>query len=69
MYGGVPDPGMGSYRPRDALALFSSPSQSTVDRRGWGFHTVRDGFDPGDHRFLPRVVGTVDAWRVCLNRG
>ena len=63
MYGGICDPGMGSYRPRVALALFSIPSQSAIGRNYWGFHTVRRGFDPGDHRFRPRVVGVVDLWR------
>ena len=60
MYGGISDPGMRYYRPRVALAFFSSPSQSTIGRWGWGFHTVRGGFDPGEHRFRPRVVGVVD---------
>ena len=32
-------------------------------RWGWGFHNVRGGFDPGDHRFCPQVVGVVDVWR------
>ena len=27
---------------------------------GWGFHTVRGGFDPGELRFRPRVVGVVE---------
>ena len=30
---------------------------------GWGFHTVRGGIDPGDHRFRPRDVGFVDVWK------
>ena len=51
---------MGLYRPRVVLALFSSPSLSAIDRRGWGFHTVRGGVDPGDHRFRPQVFGFVD---------
>ena len=63
MYGGIYDPGMGPCRPRVALALFLSPSQSAIGRQGWGFHTVRGGFDPGDHRFRPQVVGVVDVWR------
>ena len=63
MYGGISDPGMVPCRPRVALALFSSPSQSASGRRGWGFHTVRGGFDPGDHRFRRWVVGVVDVWR------
>ena len=35
MYGGSCDPGMGLCRPRVALILFSSPSQSAIGRRGW----------------------------------
>ena len=27
---------------------------------GWGFHTVRGGINPGDHRFCPRFVGVAD---------
>ena len=65
MYAGISDPGMGTCRPRVALALFSSPNQSAIGLRGWGFHTVRGGFDSGDHRFRPRVVGIVDVWRDC----
>ena len=63
VYGGIYDPGMGSYRPQVALDIFSSPSQSTIGRWGWGFHTVRGGFDPGDHRSRPQVVGAVDVWK------
>ena len=44
---------MGSCRPRVALALVSSPSQSAICRWGEGFHTVRGGVDPGVHRFSP----------------
>ena len=57
MYGGISDPGC---RPRAALALFSSPSQSAIGRWGWGFHTVRGGADPGDQYFRPQVVGVID---------
>ena len=63
MYGGISDPGMGHWRPRVALALFSSPSQSVISRQDWGFHTARGGFDSGDRRFRPRVVGVADVWR------
>ena len=49
--------------PGGALALFSSPSQSTVGWWGWGFHMVRGGVDQGYHRFRPRVVGIVNVWR------
>ena len=65
MYGGICDPGMVKFCPRVTLVLFSCPSQSAISRRGWGFHTVRGGFDPGDHRFRPWVVGVVDVWRDC----
>ena len=30
---------------------------------GLGFHTLRDGIDPGDLRFRPRVVGFVEIWK------
>ena len=53
MYGMVSNPGMGNYPPRGALALCTIPSQSAIGQWGWGFHTVRDGFDPGDLRFRP----------------
>ena len=62
MYGGTSDPGMGPCRPRVALALFSSPSQSSIGRWGWGFRTVRGGVDPEDHHFRSRVVGVVHVW-------
>ena len=48
---------------RMALAFFSSPSQSAIGHWDWGFHSVRGGFDPGDHRFRPQVVGFVDVRR------
>ena len=40
-------------------------SQPISDRGqwGWGFHTVRGGFDAGGHRFCPQVVGVIDVWR------
>ena len=63
IYGGIYELRMGACRPRVALALFSSPSQSAIGRRGWGFHTVRGGFDLGDPRFRPQVVGVEDVWR------
>ena len=63
MYGRIYDPGMGTYPPRDALALCTSPNQSAVGRWGWGFHTMWGGFDPGDRRFRPRVVGVVKVWK------
>ena len=47
------DPGMGHYRPRVALALFSSPIRSAMGRWSWGFHTVRSGVDPEINIFVP----------------
>ena len=43
----MPDPRMGPYPPRVALAL-RAPS--------WGYHTLRGGIDPGDHRFRPSLL-------------
>ena len=40
-----------------AARWLRGPSQSSITQRGWGFHTVRGGFDPGDLRFRSRVVG------------
>ena len=54
MYGRISDPGMETYPPRGALALCTIPNQSAIGQWGWGFHTVRGGFDPGDHRFSPQ---------------
>ena len=51
MYGRISNTGMVTYPPRDALTLCTIPSQSAIGQWGWGFHTVRGGFDPGDHRF------------------
>ena len=53
MYGRTTGPGMGSYPPWVVLAL------RTPD---WGFHTVRDGTDPGEHRFRPWFAGVVNVW-------
>ena len=30
---------------------------------GWGFHTMREGIDPGNSRFRPRCVGDSDLWK------
>ena len=38
-------------------------SQSAASQWGWGFHTVRGGIDPGDHRFRPRIVGVIEVWK------
>ena len=32
-------------------------------QRGWGFHTLRSGIDPGDLRFRLRDVGVVEIWK------
>ena len=58
---------METYPPRGALALRTIPSQSAIGQWGWGFHTMRGVFDPGDHRFRPQVVGVVDVWRNFLS--
>ena len=52
-YRRISNPGIETYPPRGALALCTIPSQSATVQWGWGFHTVRGGFDPGDHRFRP----------------
>ena len=54
MYGRIYDPTMGLCSPRVLLALRIS---------GRGFHTVRGGIKPWDHRFRPRFVGVVDEWK------
>ena len=59
--------GIGHYRPPVALALISSPSQSTIDRWGCGFHTLRGSFDLGDHRFRPQHVWVVKVWKYYLS--
>ena len=59
MFGIISKAGLGTYSPRGALALCTIPSQSTIGQWDWGLHTVRGGFDPGDHCFRPQVVGVV----------
>ena len=51
IYEMISDPEVGPCPPRVALALRIP---------GWGFHTVRGGIDPGDHRFRPRFAGAAD---------
>ena len=34
----------------------TNPSQSEVNQGSWGFHTLRGGIDPWNHRVCPRVV-------------
>ena len=62
-YGSISNPGMETYPPRGALAKTYDPQPSAIGQWYWGFHTVRGGFDPGDHRFLSQVVGVVDVWK------
>ena len=74
----IPDPRMGNYPPRVRRDLGVGPrgnsrralaslapayQQSPSTLWGWGFHTLRGGIDPGDLRFLPRLVGVVDLWK------
>ena len=54
LYGRIFDLGMGSYLLRMAMALRTA---------GRGFHTMRGGIDPDDHRSRPRFVGVVDVWK------
>ena len=56
------DPGMGTYPPQGALALCTILSQSAIGQLGGGFHTVRGGSDPRDHRSRPQVVRVVKVW-------
>ena len=49
-------PTLGPYPPRVALAVGTSPNRSAIGQWRWGFHTVRGGVDPGEHRFRSRVV-------------
>ena len=39
------------------------PQPSSNQPVGFVFHTVRRGFDPGDHRFRHRCVGVAGAWK------
>ena len=59
MYGGISHSGMGSYRPRVALVLFSDSRQSAIGRWGSGSHTVERGIDREELGFRPRKVGDV----------
>ena len=38
---------------------FTNPSLSAISQWRWGFHTVRGGIDPEDHRSRPLFVGVV----------
>ena len=53
---------MGPCSNKVKLVQYTNPSQSEIDRWGWGFHTVRGGINPDDIRVHPRLVGVVDVW-------
>ena len=57
--GRISDSGMEPYPPREAVAPRPSANYRTASGVG-GFHTVRAGIDPGDHRFRPRFVVVVE---------
>ena len=59
MHGRIFNAGMVIYPPRGAPALRMILIQSSIGQSDWGFHTVRDCFDPGDHRVRSQVVGVV----------
>ena len=65
MYGGIPDPGMRYYPPRVVLALRSAGWGLASSQWGWGFHTIRGGVDPWDHRFYPRIVVVYMYGSIC----
>ena len=58
MYGILYGPGRERYPPR-VRRNSTNPSQSAISQWGWGFHTMRGGIDPGDHRFPSRLVGVL----------
>ena len=41
----------------------TTPSQSAICQWGWGFHTVRGGIDPVNHRVRSRFVGGIGVWK------
>ena len=47
------------FRPRVALWLHG-PQPISNQQWSWGFHTMRSGINPRDHRFRPRCVGVAD---------
>ena len=50
----------GQLSPRDGFMI---PSQTPITERGWGFHTVLGGIDPGNLRLRPRMVRFVEIWK------
>ena len=47
----------------------TNPSQSVINPWGRGFHTLRGGIDPEDHRFRPQFVAVVDVWNDFSGMG
>ena len=37
--------------------------RSAISRRGWGFHNVRGGAEPGNHSLRPRRLEVIDVWK------
>ena len=56
MYERIRDAGMGLYPPRAALDIRTPGWGLASSQCDWGFHTVRGGIDPGNHRFGPRFL-------------
>ena len=54
---------MGPYPPRVALVVCTSPNQSVIGQRRWGFHTLRAGVDPGEDSSFLRDAGVIDIRR------
>ena len=38
--------------------------ETATNEWGWGFHTVRGGIDPGDHRFRPLMLEVQGCCRI-----
>ena len=49
--------------------LCTNPSQSATGQCGWGFHTVRGGFDPGGSPFSSPRCRSCRCIEGLLNRG
>ena len=49
--------------------LCTNPSQSATGQCGWGFHTVRGGFDPGGSPFSSPRCRSCRCMEGLLNRG
>ena len=44
-------------------ARSTRPSESAIGPWDWGFHTMRDGVDPGELNFYPRGAEVVGIWK------